>query len=165
MRRHHFALGFSAFLSAMALPAHAAETLLQFNGGIGVDPVAGISSGAPVLNTVLGVPPGGRAWVIGRLRGTVEADGSASIRGRGLLLAGGDGIGSRATITQVFATLFCGGAAHHSQLADLDLAGNFHIKGALSAVPPNPCSAPVLLIRNAAGTQSWFAAGIPGSED
>ena len=67
--------------------------------------------------------------------------------------------------TPVFATLFCSGVAHHSPIVDLDLAGNFVIKGKLSAVPPSPCLSPVLLIRNAGGTQAWFAAGIPGGDD
>ncbi len=68
--------------------------------------------------------------------------------------------------TQVFATLFCSGTPHHSPPADLDTGGNFRIQGVLSAVPPNPCSAPVLLIRNAAvGPQSWFAAGLLGGDD
>ena len=36
------------------------ETLVaRFDGGIGVDPVSGLSSGAPVPNVVRGVAPGG----------------------------------------------------------------------------------------------------------
>lgn len=68
-------------------------------------------------------------------------------------------------MTQVTATLFCGGLPHDTGIADRDPAGNFRIKGPLSAAPPNPCNAPVLLIRNAAGARAWFAAGIPGGED
>ena len=109
--------------------------------------------------------PGGRAWIIRKLRANVFVDGTVSIRGSGLLLSGGDGIGTRGAVTQVSATLFCGGLAHDTGPADLDAAGNFQIRGPLSAAPPNPCNAPVLLIRNAAGTRAWFAAGIPGGED
>jgi len=158
-------LGLAAVVAAFSLPARAADTLVQFSGGIGADPVAGIAAGAPVLNTVLGVPPGGRPWVIRKLRASVFVDGTVSIRGSGLLLAGGDGIGTRATIAQVFATLFCAGVAQNSVIAPLDTAGNFVIKGALSAAPPNPCNAPVLLIRGTTGAQAWFAAGIPGGDD
>jgi hypothetical protein len=165
MRRHHFASALLVIGGALAQPALAGDTLVQFNDGFGVDPVAGIANGAPVANTVLGVPPGGRPWVIRKLRATIQTDGSVSIRGQGLLLAGSDAIGSRGPVTQVFATLFCGAAAHHSAIADLDTAGNFQITGTLSAAPPNPCGAPVLLIRNAAGAQPWFAAGIPGGDD
>lgn len=152
-----FALG-----SAHAL---AADVNVQFDGGIGVDPVSGISAGAPVLNTVQGVPPGGRPWVIRKLRATVFVDGSISAKGSGLLLAGGDAIGTRAAIAQVMATLFCGTAAFNSPAAALDVAGNFTIKGTLSPTPPSPCASPVLLIRSTAGAGAWFAAGIPGRED
>ncbi len=156
---------FASTLALAAWPALAADTLVQFNGGIGVDPVGGIANGAPVANTVLGVPPGGRPWVIRKLRANVFVDGTVSIKGSGLLLSGGDAIGTRGPVTQVQATLFCGGAPFDSAIAALDAAGNFQIGGAMLAAPPNPCVGPVLLIRNAAGTRAWFAAGIPGNDD
>jgi hypothetical protein len=40
----------------------------------------------------------------------------------------------------------------------------FSIRSRVGAVP-NPCASPALLIRNAAGTRAWFAAGIPSSDD
>jgi len=158
-------LALATFTALAAGGARAGEPLVRFNGAIGVDPVAGIANGAPVANTVLGVPPGGRGWVLRRLRASVDPDGSISAKGSGLLFSGGDAIGTRGGVTQVFATLFCSGVAHHSPFADLDPAGDFAIKGKLGAVPPSPCLSPVLLIRNAAGTQAWFAAGIPGGDD
>lgn len=155
-----------AALAALAAgTAHASDPLVQFSGAIGVDPVAGISAGAPVANTVLGVPPGGRGWILRKLRASVDPDGSVSAKGSGLLFTGSDAIGTRGGVTQVFATLFCSGVAHHSPIVPLDLAGNFVIKGVLGTVPPNPCLSPVLLIRGAAGAQPWFAAGIPGADD
>jgi len=163
MKPFALALALSATLASGA--ALAGDSLVQFNGAIGVDPVGGIANGAPVANTVLGVPPGGRPWILRKLRARVEADGSISAKGSGLLFSGGDSIGTRGGVTQVFATLFCSGVAHHSPFVDLDLAGDFVIKGKLSAVPPSPCLSPVLLIRNAGGAQSWFAAGIPGGDD
>lgn len=165
MRRFHLALAVASFTGALTLPAYASDKLVQFNSGVGVDPVAGLAAGVPVANTVLGVPPGGRPWVIRKLKATVMPDGSVSIRGSGLLLSGGDGIGTRATITQVFATLFCSGVAHNSPPGDLDAGGNFRIKGVLSAVPPSPCLTPVLLVRGTAGAQAWFAAGLPDGDD
>jgi hypothetical protein len=163
MKPFAFALALSATLASGA--ALAGDSLVQFNGAIGVDPVAGIAAGAPVPNTVLGVPPGGRPWILRKLRASIDPDGSISAKGSGLLFSGGDLIGTRGGVTQVFATLFCSGVAHHSPIVDLDTAGNFVIKGKLGAVPPSPCLSPVLLIRNAAGTQAWFAAGIPGGDD
>lgn len=107
----------------------------------------------------------GRPWILRKLRASIDPDGSISAKGSGLLFSGGDSIGTRGGVTQVFATLFCSGVAHHSPFVDLDLAGNFVIKGKLGAVPLSPCLSPVLLIRNAAGAQSWLAAGIPGGDD
>jgi hypothetical protein len=148
--------------------AQAGEPIVQFNGAIGVDPVAGISNGAPVINTVRGVAPGGRAWVLRKLRARVDADGSLSAKGSGLLFAGGDAIGSRGAVAAVRATLFCGaglGVASDSATVALDERGNFAINGPLTPVPASPCLNPVLLIRNGNAAGAWFAAGIPSEDD
>ncbi|HUO15875.1 MAG TPA: hypothetical protein VMX38_12890, partial [Verrucomicrobiae bacterium] len=105
-------------------------------------------------------------WVITGLDADVSTDGHIRVRGRGLLLGGGNGIGTSAGLN-VFATLFCGPAASASASnstqtgVTLEANGDFTIDDVLSAQPPNPCETPVLLIRNAAGNQAWFAAGIP----
>jgi hypothetical protein len=62
------------------------DRLVRFDGGIGVIPVN--STGANVLR---GMTPGGQPWVISRLSADVRSDGSISVDGRGLLLAGGNG--------------------------------------------------------------------------
>lgn len=160
-------------LTALALgvglagSAMAADTIVRFSRGIGVDPVAGIADvegkPVPVINTVLGVPPGLRPWVIRKLRASFYADGSVSVRGAGLLFSGGNAIGTPGPVKQVKATLFCGGVGYDSAPGDLDAQGDFVIKGQMLATPPNPCAAPVLLIRSLTG--AWFAAGIVGDED
>lgn len=142
-----------------------ADSLVTFSRGIGVDPVAGIAAGAPVPNTVLGVPPGGRPWTIRKLQASVETDGAINARGSGLVFSATDAIGTPGAITQVFLTLFCGGAQHSSPAVPLDARGNFSLKGVLTPLPPTPCVAPVLLVRNAGGSLPWFAAGIPGDDD
>lgn len=162
MMRQLAGLAIAAAGLTAAASATASETIVQFSRGIGVDPVAGIAGGAPVLNTVLGVPPGGRPWVIRKLRASVETDGTINVRGAGLLFSGGDAIGTRGGIAQVKATLFCGGVGFDSPPGDLDTRGDFRIRGSLGAVP-NPCNAPILLIRSLGG--NWFAAGIVGSDD
>ena len=90
--------------------------------------------------------------------------GRIRVKGRGLLLAAGNGIGTNAGAS-VFATLFCGPAntatAHSSNRVALDADGDFRIDDVLSPAPPTACDAPVLLIRNGAGSGVWFAAGIP----
>ncbi|HPM65769.1 MAG TPA: hypothetical protein PLX45_05930, partial [Piscinibacter sp.] len=83
MKPFAFALALSATLASGA--ALAGDSLVQFNGAIGVDPVAGIANGAPVANTVLGVPPGGRPWILRKLRASIDPDGSISAKGSGLL--------------------------------------------------------------------------------
>lgn len=136
---------------------------LQFDDGIGVDPVAGIdASGNPILNVVQGVNPGGRPWVIEDLRVTIRADGRINARGEGLLLSATNNIGTIGGVTEVAATLFCDGAQPSSSVpVPLDSAGDFEIRGMLTP-PPSSCTTPVLLIRNApAGVLgSWFAAGV-----
>ena len=160
MKKRLIALAvFSVF--GFALPAAAADTLVRVDAGFGVDPVGGITNGAPVLNTARGVAPGGRPWAIEKLRVRVKDDGSISAKGVGLVLAGGDSVGTRGPITQVVATLFCGATPFTSPAADISLGGNFEIRGELTPRPPNPCVNPALLIRDgrAAVPGSWFAGG------
>jgi hypothetical protein len=143
-------------------PAWAADNLVRFEGGVGVHPVGGIANGAPVLNVVRGVNPGGRPWGIRKLRVTVKTDGTISATGEGLVLGGSDAAGTRGGVLQVAATLFCGSNdGFNSPAADLSVGGDFEIRGTLSPTPPDPCNAPVLLIRNATGgvLGAWFAVG------
>lgn len=154
----------SAF-SSLAIASHDddKDVLVKFDGGVGSQPFAAGAGGVPIPNDVKGVPPGGRPWPIGALKATVKLDGTISVSGKGMILGGGANVGRPAIPRQVAATLFCGDLAFNSAATDLDAAGNFKVSGALSAVPPNPCAAPILLIRNyAAGAPGpWFAAGIP----
>jgi hypothetical protein len=152
------------FLAALIAPAgNAAEPLLSFSGGIAVDPVSGIAAGAPVLNVVRGVNPGGVPWHIDRLTANIDVNGRINAAGRGLLLAGGNGIGTNGG-QSVHAVLFCGPAAtataHSTDPAGVPLAanGDFRIDGTLTPAPPADCATPVLLIVSAANR--WFAAGI-----
>lgn len=155
-----------AFITITAVTAASAqdETVLKFRGGIGVIPVTGVgATGAVNLNIVRGVSPAG-PWRIADLDAEIRTDGSVTIKGRGLLLAAGNGIGTNAGAS-VFATLFCGAAtlptAHNSGRVALDSDGDFKIEGFLSPAPVGTCDTPVLLVRNAAGAGVWFAAGIP----
>lgn len=149
--------------------AVASDTLVKFDGAVGVHPVGGNSGAgaATVVNNVRGIAPGGRPWGILKLRATIKTDGSVRAKGEGLVLAGGDNAGSRGGVRQVVATLFCAGnLGFTSPAAELSVGGDFEIRGQLDGVPPNPCgddaTPPVLLIRNfAAGAPgAWFAAGI-----
>jgi hypothetical protein len=158
------------FLAALSTPLGAAETLAEFEGGIGSQPFASVAN-AVATNDVRGVPPGGRPWEIRKLKATVRSDlGQARIvvRGEGLILGGGNAVGTPALPREVAATLFCNtNEQFNSSSVPLNAAGDFEIKSALSSAlgtpVPVPCPNPVLLIRNApAGVPgAWFAAGIP----
>jgi hypothetical protein len=156
------ALAFSCLASAQD------NVDVKFKGGIGVIPVTGVApTGAVNLNIVRGVNPAG-PWRIADLDAVVESNGHIRVRGRGLLLAAGNSIGTNAGAS-VHATLFCGpaNAATAFDEAGVPLAsdGDFIIDDFLTgnASLPTPCENPVLLIRNGAapGQGVWFAAGIP----
>jgi hypothetical protein len=155
----------ASVFSTLTLAAHDDDSnaLVKFEGGVGSQPFASGAGGVPIPNDVKGIPPGGRPWPIGALKAVINVDGSLSVKGKGMILGGGANVGRPAIPRQVVATLFCGDIALNSAPTDLDAAGNFSISGALSAVPPNPCTAPILLIRNYANNAAgpWFAAGIP----
>jgi hypothetical protein len=142
--------------------------LVKFKGGIGVINVIGTNADGTIkLNVVRGVNPGA-PWRIADLDAVVSSDGHARVKGRGLLLANGNGIGTNAGAS-VFATLFCGPAdtatASSSDRVALEADGDFKIDSFLTPAPPTPCDTPVLLIRNGAGAGVWFAAGIQKLED
>jgi hypothetical protein len=147
------------------------DTLVKFKGGIGVIPVSsGVGTAATATtvnrNIVRGVQPPGQIWRIKNLKAEVEVNGHIRVDGRGLLLAGGNNIGTNAN-QSVRARLFCGTAdVHESKLVTLAANGDFRIDDILTPVsptvtlvPPNPCDSPALLIVSSGG--SWFAAGIP----
>jgi hypothetical protein len=155
------------------------DTLVNFKGGIGVSaPLIAVTvtgtepdiSVTPVPNLVCGVTPGGIPWRIKRLDANVQSDGHITVEGRGLLLAGGNGIatnGGQSVRAELFCTTTptpCGtpsltGAAGVA----LDSHGDFKIDDTLTPLPPVACTNPVLLIVSKLNGH-WFAAGIPAGE-
>ena len=149
------------------------DTLVKFKGAIGDIPVANVA-GTPnpdgsfpdvIQNSVRGVNPAGQIWVISDFRATVKADGSIRVDGRGLLLGGGNAIGTNGNAS-VFATLICEAAPPFTQFSTnmmgvpLAANGDFEINDVLAPAPPAQCGSPVLLIR-VSPSGAWFAAGIP----
>jgi hypothetical protein len=146
------------FVSGAMAQSTLAQTLVKFHGGIGDIPTGSKNT------TVRGVPTTGQIWVIRDLFADVSQDGSIEVRGVGLLLGAGNGIGSNGN-DSVFATLFCandGNIAHISTRTGVALAvdGDFVINDKLSPPPPSTCTSPVLLIRGV-DDGGYFAAGIP----
>jgi hypothetical protein len=150
----------------VASSAMADDTILKFKGGIVEIPVIG-TPGAPVANAVRGIQPAGTPWVIRALRAEVKADGRIHVEGRGLLLAGGNEVGTNGGAS-VFASLFCGPPngpfiEHSTPMANavaLAADGDFTIDDILSPPLSNGCDNPVLLIRTVP-SGVWFTAGIP----
>lgn len=145
------------------------DVLFKFDGGIGVQPFRS-QAGAPVLNVVAGVNPGGAPWGMTSFTATIKTTGEIRARGTGVILLGADAIGTRAGPRQVILSLFCrsvpvppavAGAvlqnAFNSQPVDLDEDGDFVVRGSLAdatgAAPPLTCgddvdNRPVLLVRS-----------------
>ncbi len=156
-------------LGFLAPLVSADDTLARFKGGIGVIPVSNVTVSTdttPVVtvnrNIVRGVAPAGQIWVIEDLDARVRMNGDIRVNGKGLIFGGGNNTG-RATGQNVIATLVCEDLVQRStSLPGVPLAdnGDFRIDDVLTPWPPDNCDDPRLLIRNAGGTQGWFAAGI-----
>jgi hypothetical protein len=159
--------------------------LFRFDGGIGVQPFRS-QAGAPVLNTVAGVPPGGAPWGITSFTAVIKKTGEIRGRGTGVVLLGADGIGTRAGPRQVIISLFCRSVpvppavagtvlqnAFNSQPVDLNEDGDFVVRGQLAdatgAAPPLTCgddidNRPVLLVRSVtAANPTTGAPATPGA--
>ena len=169
-----------------ASPASAADngtkdTLVSFKGGIGVIPISNVVVAADGTitvnrNIVRGVNSAGQIWTIDDLFARIKTTGEIKVDGRGLVLAGGNNIGTPPaptgtppTGTSVFASLLCGATGttvHSSGASGVPLAadGDFRIDDVLDPPPPPDCANPVLLIRSVNGG-NWFAAGIPNLRD
>ena len=164
-----------------SLPAAADDASLKFKGGIGVHPVSAVINcpaspapcvtGPPVTvnrNIVRGVSPAGQIWVIADLDAKVSANGSITVKGKGLILAGGDNAG-RAPALSVLAALTCQTTTGFSESLTstagvmLPPSGDFVINDVLSPPPPSPCASPTLLILNTTNF-TWFAVGIPSRQ-
>lgn len=155
------------FTTSMATAFASDDTLIKFKGGIGSQPFRS-NNGVAVLNTVAGVNPGGAPWVIKSLKAEINSNGEIHVKGKGLLLGGGDNIGTRGGPRQVVASLFCRNAPvppatagtltapYNSSFVPLDANGDFHIHSGLAnssgLLPPPNCgdtidNRPILLIR------------------
>lgn len=154
--------------SAFAHGNGQSNVLVSFDGSIGVQPFRS-AAGVPALNTVAGVPPGGIPWGMTSFQATIRVTGEIRARGTGVLLLGGDNIGTRGGPRQVILSLFCRNepvppavagslqtTPFNSEPINLDPDGDFFVRGKLmddtGATPPLNCgdavdNRPVLLVR------------------
>jgi hypothetical protein len=151
---------------AHPLAAMADDSLVKFKGGIGVIPVSSAAGVANGDGTSTGTSFAGstpRSDLGDRRSQGRKVGGRVKVRGKGLLLGGGNGIGSNGG-QSVHATLICEATPPftphdtNSKGVALGADGDFRIDDLLSPAPPSVCASPVLLIRNTSGL--WFAAGI-----
>ena len=157
----------------------------RFTGATGDQPFRN-QGGVPVLNVVAGVTPGGTPWDMTRFEAVIKSNGEIKAEGRGVLLLGGDGIGTRAGPRQVILSLFCRGPftapavagpvvqnAFNSPTVVLNVDGDFSVRGSLTdatgATPPLDCgndldNRPVLLVRSVTPANAETGApAIPGA--
>lgn len=116
------------------------------------------------------VTGGGQPWVVTDGRASVDlATGDVRFDLEGLVLAGGNSIGTRGTIAQVRGTLVCdtngsaGGGNSvlvNTPLVDLSLQGDANFSGNVGPLPAVCLSEPdiAFLVRNSGG--AWLAAGV-----
>jgi len=160
--------GLAAAGTAVAGGGGNPSILFRFDHGTG-NQVFRSAAGVPTLNTVAGVAPGGAPWGITSLDAVIKINGDIRARGEGVVLLGGDGLGTRAGPRQVILSLFCRNVPvppavsaaliltpFNSEPVDLDEDGDFVVRGKLTdatgATPPLNCgdtvdNRPVLLIR------------------
>src|SRR3954469_21628715 len=106
MKVRHLLAGAGLTAGAAVAQGPISTLLFRFDGGVGVQPFRS-AAGVPALNTVAGVPPGGAPWVIRTFDAVIRKSGDVRAHGEGVLLAGADGIGTRAGPRQVVLSLFC----------------------------------------------------------
>src|SRR5258708_15836235 len=174
MKKSLFAAVLMVLIGAsLASSVIADDTLVRFEGAIGDIPVSNVAGTVSpdgtfpdvTRNIVRRVNPAGQIWVISAFTADVKVDGHIRVDGRGLLLGGGNTIGTNGNAS-VFATLICEAVAPFTQFSTNDVTGvplaangDFRIDDVLVPAPPAVCDSPVLVIRTTAGG-AWFAAGI-----
>jgi hypothetical protein len=147
----------------LASPSLADDSgLVRWKKIIGIEQAANVVGNAP--NTATG---GGQPW--STLDGSAVvnlADGVVDFEVRGLVLAGGNSVGTPDGVTNVVGTLVCGlmpgetTTLIDTQPVPLSAQGNAEFFGTFNS-STGSCSATdvAFLVRNAAGTEPWIGNG------
>jgi hypothetical protein len=115
------------------------NSFVKFRGGIGVVPISNVAVDANnavtvTRNMVRGVNSPGQIWRIEDLDARIKSNGDIKVLGEGLLLAGGNNIGTNAG-QSVAAQLFCGDQSFTSPGVPLETNGDFKIDAILTPLP------------------------------
>jgi hypothetical protein len=120
--------------------------------------VFGSQPTGPVL---FGVTPGGAPWVIDKGEAKVRRNGDVKVRVEGLVIPTPPQNGTN-PLSNIAATVYCGGTAVGTQAASFSPAGDARIDDTLATPLPSPCLAPAVLLNPAAGgvitTTAYIAA-------
>jgi len=129
------------------------NSFVKFRGGIGVVPISNVAVDANnavtvTRNMVRGVNSPGQIWRIEDLDARIKSNGDIKVLGEGLLLAGGNNIGTNAG-QSVAAQLFCGDQLSHRLACRLRLtATSKSMRYSPLCRYPATCETPALLIRS-----------------
>ena len=165
------------FFSATLLAGMAAGALMTLSGTAAADgsstvrwkTIVGIEdAGGNLNNAVGGIGGGGQAWTT--LGGNARVDlagGNVDFEVHGLVLAGGNGVGTRAAIAKVKGTLVCDPGQSDQAIVDtpavdLSLTGDAEFDGNVGPIPavctPNNTAFLVRIAATAPGDR-WIANG------
>jgi hypothetical protein len=161
MHRWLSKLAVAAFVALAAVHARADDATLKWQTIIGI-----MQAG----NVVAGIPGGGQPWsTLGGNANVNLGAGRVSWRVDGLVLAGGNAIGTRAGIASVKGTLVCNPGAANQAVVDtpavpLDVLGDARFEGEFATPLPDACTAGTtfaFLVRIAAAAPGdrWIANG------
>ena len=103
-------------------------------------------------------------WVVRTLSASVDVQGNLKLKVEGLVVAGGRGIGTSLN-RSIRVTLYCGPwnsfTFHNTSIkTKLSIDGDLVVDENLIPQPPDPCTSPVLLLRDTV-SGNWIAAGVP----
>ena len=152
-------------MSAMASPA-AAETV-RWRNIVGSSPFANVN-GAVASNTVDAISPGGRPWTTLGGRAKVNlATSQVTFEVEGLVLLGGNTIGTPGAVNTVVGSVVCNPGAANQTISNtpavkLSPQGDAEFSGTASPPFPSTCNAAniAFLVRIGPVAGAWIAAGI-----
>jgi|SRR5215831_10007159 len=109
---------------------------------------SGVIGSTPGL-TIGGVPSGGAPWVVRNGKATLTPSGELELEVKGLLISAGTAAGTTGPVTQIAASLVCGGSGGMvvatTPAVNLSPAGDAEVEAKIT--PPIPCFGTIILVR------------------